>query len=132
MKNFWSVLILVAILQALTISVMAGGNHHGQGSNIAHILAAGLIVQLLSRGGGGVGGFGGGRHAGGSDYPAYANSWMHESRLSPEATLASSTWAQRAPMDIAYSQSQYKEPLLESYNMPYYYQQPQAHSAGLW
>ena len=131
MKNFWYIAVLGIILQCFTTSVFAG--HHGnQGSNIAQILAAGLIVQLLSKGhhhGHGSSG----RHAGGN-YPLYANSWQHDARVTPEATLASSTWAQRAPMDVAYSHSQYKEPLMESYNVPYYHQQPftQQMSHGIW
>lgn len=131
MKNCWSILLLAVILQSLTLSILAG--HHGHGSNIAHILAAGLIVQLLSRsghhhqsarhGGGGLG-----MH---SQYSPYGQaSWLEESRMTPESTLASSSWAQRAPLDLAYQQSSYKEPLMESYNVPYYYQNPQP--AGIW
>lgn len=135
MKNFWYIVLLGFILQCFTNSVLAGQHGH-QGSNIAQILAAGLIVQLLSKGHHGGGGSSG-RHAGGSFAgPAYANahSWLHESRMRPEATLASSSWAQRAPMDITYSHSQYKEPLMESYNIPYYHQQPytQPMSHGIW
>lgn len=138
MKNFWYIVLLGFILQCFTTSVLAGQHGH-QGTSIAHILAAGLIVQLLSKGHGGHGhgGHSSGRHAGGSFAgPAYANanSWLHETRMSPEATLASSAWAQRAPMDVTYSHSQYKEPLMESYNIPYYQQQPYTHpmSHGIW
>lgn len=135
MKNFWYIVLLGFILHCFTTSVLAGQHGH-QGSNIAQILAAGLIVQLLSKGSHGGGGSSG-RHAGGSFAgPSYANahSWLHETRMSPEATLASSSWAQRAPMDVTYSHSQYKEPLMESYNIPYYHQQPytQPMSHGIW
>ncbi|XP_035209712.1 forkhead box protein A2-like [Stegodyphus dumicola] len=140
MKSCWAVLLLLVILQNLALSALGGHHHHGN-SNLAHILAAGLIVQLLASAGKHKHHHHHGHHhehearhneigyGHEEALPYHGQEWNNPSDggLQTQPSFATGSWA-RTPLDLAYARSRFEEPLLESYNVPYFYPPP----SGMW
>ncbi|KAF8767173.1 hypothetical protein HNY73_020164 [Argiope bruennichi] len=139
MKSFWKTCI---IFLALFASVLAY-HHHQQGSNLAHILAAGLIVQMLSHHGHHKQHHHGHHHHGhhhhghesrhNSGYALYkhqqyrAPEWpVQEARIQPDLFAGqANSWIHNQPMNFGFPQGQFPHSPMEAFNVPSIYSQQQ-------
>ncbi|CAL1278210.1 unnamed protein product [Larinioides sclopetarius] len=144
MKAFWKICIIFSTILG---SVFA--HHHHQGSNLAHILAAGLIVQMLSHHGHHKHHHHGHHHHGHHHHghhhhghesrhnPGYA-AYQHQQYRTPEWVVQQETrikpdlfpeqknpWAHNQQMNFGFPQGHLQPPALDAFNVPSLYSQHQ-------
>ncbi|GFV35653.1 hypothetical protein TNCV_3769301 [Trichonephila clavipes] len=137
MKSFWKICLVL-------LSLLAGviGHHHHQGSNLAHILAAGLIVQMLSHHGHHKHHHHGHHHHESRHNPVYSHhqhqqyqyrtpEWGgQESRIRQDMFAGQGNpWAYGSQMNVGFPQAQFTEPTMAAYNAPVFY--GQGHQVGM-